>query len=285
MTKPLLRFAPSPNGFLHLGHAYSALYTWGRARELDGKVLLRIEDIDTKRCRDEYVVQIYDDLAWLGLDWPDSVTEPVRVQSQHFDDYRAAADKLREIGLLYRCYCTRKQVIAAADGATDPDGAARYSGTCKHIASDEAIKAQSADTPFAIRLDMPKAIEVLRQGGKQHLLEECSQYADLQKWGDVVLVRKDTPTSYHLSVVVDDAIQNITHVTRGQDMFAATAIHILLQGLLDLATPQYEHHQLIKDDGGRKLAKSLKDRSIKAMREEGVSMAQVTTLLKVNDHS
>lgn len=271
MIKPLLRFAPSPNGYLHLGHAYSALYTWARARELGGRVLLRIEDIDIARCRDEYVAQIYDDLAWLGLDWPHSSAEPVRVQSHHFDDYRAAAEKLMEMGLLYRCYCTRKQVIAAADGAKDPDGAACYSGACKHIRGDEAGKVQNADIPFALRLDMDKAIEVLRQDGKLYLREKCVKYADLQNWGDVVLVRKDTPTSYHLSVVVDDAIQNISHVTRGKDMFAATAIHILLQGLLDLPTPHYDHHDLITDGDGRKLAKSFRDRSIKAMREEGIS--------------
>lgn len=279
VTGPILRFAPSPNGYLHLGHAYSALFTWARARELMGTVLLRIEDIDTGRCRAEYVSQIFDDLAWLGLKWPHSQENSVRIQSQHFDDYRTASDKLVKMGLLYRCNCTRKQIIAGAKGAMDPDGAARYSGICSHLDRTGPARALEFDTPFALRLDMDKAIEVLRQRGQVELLEQCARFADLSAWSDVVIVRKDTPTSYHLSVVIDDAIQNISHVTRGKDMFEATAIHILLQGLLELPTPHYEHHDLVTADDGRKLAKSLRDRSIKAMREDGVNAEEMIAML------
>ncbi len=271
MTKPILRFAPSPNGYLHLGHAYSAFFTWSRAKALNAEVLLRIEDIDTGRCRPEYVQQIYDDLTWLGLKWFETSQNPVRIQSQHFDDYRAATARLSQLGLLYKCFCTRKQVIAASNGQKDPDGAARYGLTCKNLSETDVQAQEKHGKAFALRLDMDKAIEHMHATGKANLLKECTKYANLHSWGDIVLVRKDTPTSYHLSVVVDDAKQNITHVTRGMDMFPSTAIHILLQSLLNLPTPKYEHHKLIKDPTGRKLAKSLRDRSIKAMREEGMS--------------
>ena len=236
---------------------------------------MRIEDIDTGRCRAEYVRQIYDDLAWLGLDWPDSAANPVRVQSQHFDDYQVASRQLSDMGLLYPCFCTRKQVVASSEGAIDPDGAARYGGVCKCLSVGSVEKRRKSGETYALRLHLDKAIAYLMKAGKADVLAQCGQYADLAEWGDVVLVRKDTPTSYHLSVVVDDAKQNVTYVMRGMDMQASTAIHILLQGLLNLPTPTYEHHGLIKDDTGRKLAKSLRDRSIKAMREEGVSLVEV----------
>ncbi|VAV90529.1 Glutamyl-Q tRNA(Asp) synthetase, partial [hydrothermal vent metagenome] len=240
-----------------MGHAYSALFTWDAAKKAGGQVLLRIEDIDLGRCRGEYRDQIYDDLAWLGLSWP----KPVRIQSEHFDDYRAAAAVLRDEGLLFPCFCSRKQIVDASDGQKDPDGAVRYPGTCRHLSLQEVQLKKASGEKFSLRLDMARAIEMVGKVGRD--------YADLENWGDVVLVRKDIPTSYHLSVVVDDGLQGITHVTRGMDMFAATAIHILLQKLLELETPDYQHHELVEDNLGRKLAKSEGDKSLKALRAEG----------------
>ena len=269
MSKPIFRFAPSPNGELHLGHAYSALYTWAAANKAGGTVLLRIEDIDTGRCRPHFTEQIFADLKWLGLSWP----QPVRIQSEHFDDYQAAAKTLELAGLTYRCFCTRKQVQAAANNKRDPDGALSYPGTCKHL-SDEQVAEKTADnTPFAVRLDMSKAIKTAPG--------QARQFSNLENWGDVVLVRKDTPTSYHLSVVVDDALQGITHVTRGMDMFAATSIHIILQNLLKLSTPHYDHHKLINDDAGQKLAKTINSRSLRALRDNGATATQIKKMLGV----
>lgn len=265
-TKPVFRFAPSPNGNLHTGHAFSALFIWAEAAKTGGQVLLRIEDIDLGRCRVEYREQIYNDLAWLGLTWP----QPVRLQSEYFDDYRAAAAVLRGKGLLFPCFCTRKQIAANSDGSTDPDGAARYPGTCKHLSAEELAAKQANGEKYAERLDMTKAIEMVGKVG--------GEYADLEDWGDVILVRKDIPTSYHLSVVTDDALQNITHVTRGMDMHPATAIHILLQKLLGLRTPEYLHHKLVADDLGRKLAKSAADKSLKALRDEGLEVEDLMAL-------
>ncbi len=269
MSKPIFRFAPSPNGYLHTGHAYSALFTWQAAQQAGGEVLLRIEDIDTGRCRPEYTEQIFDDLAWLGLSWP----EPVRVQSEHFDDYRKAAVVLAGKDLLYPCFCSRKQIAARARGDFDPDGAVRYPGTCKHLNADEVQRRQDSGEVFALRLDMDKAIGLVGPIGQE--------YSDLSEWGDVVLVRKDTPTSYHLSVVVDDTIQGVTNVTRGMDMYAATAIHLLLQKLLGLPTPHYQHHRLVEDDMGRKLGKSDGDKSLKALRDEGVQPGDLVAIFEL----
>jgi glutamyl-Q tRNA(Asp) synthetase len=266
MTKPIFRFAPSPNGELHLGHAYSALFTWAEAGKADGEVLLRIEDIDVGRCRPEYTEQIFEDLKWLGLDWP----EPVRCQHQHFNDYRAAATKLQGEGLLFACFCSRKQ-LAAAGQACDPDGAVRYPGSCKHLTAEDVAARKATGEPFALRLDMGKV--VARIG------EVASEFALLADWGDVVLVRKDVPTSYHLSVVVDDGLQGVSHVTRGMDMCAATAIHIALQKLLGLTTPAYHHHQLIESGDGRKLSKSARDQSLKSLRLAGLTGNEIRTML------
>lgn len=269
MSKPIFRFAPSPNGYLHLGHAYSALFTWHEAKKIDGNVLLRIENIDIGRCRSEYTRQIFDDLTWLGLSWP----EPVRIQSQHFGDYHNAAAKLADRGVLYPCFCTRKQIREASDGMTDPDAAPRYPGTCRHLSQQDIQHCKNAGLPHAMRLDMAKAME---------LVDKFDQdYASLEDWGDVVIVRKDIPTSYHLSVVVDDALQNITHVTRGMDMYAATAIHLLLQKLLELPSPHYQHHQLIRGDTGRKLSKSAADRSLKSLREQGLTADELRLSLRL----
>jgi len=266
MSNPIFRFAPSPNGYLHLGHAYSALFTWNAAAKAGGEVLLRIEDIDIGRCRAEYTEQIFDDLAWLGLSWP----EPVRVQSEHFDDYRAAAAILSRKGLLYPCFCSRKQISAHAQGDFDPDGAVRYPGTCKHLSGDEVAQRQSSGEAFALRLDMTRALAEIGP------VEQT--FSELKDWGDVVLVRKDVATSYHLSVVVDDALQGVTHVTRGVDMYAATAVHLVLQQLLGLPSPHYQHHELIKDDVGRKLAKSLEDQSLKDFRTGGLKLGDLLKL-------
>ena len=274
-----LRFAPSPNGALHLGHAYSALFAQNMASDLDGTLLLRIEDIDTLRCKPEFTERVFEDLAWLGLRWP----QPVRCQSEHLAAYTTALDRLDRLRLLYPCFCTRKK-LNAAGAAKDPDGAPVYPGTCKLRTADDQMKLMTAGVPFAMRLDMAKAIVA---GGKLSFRELVNTssgeaetlMADPRVWGDVVVARKDIGTSYHMAVVVDDAVQNISHVTRGTDLFAATAIHRLLQVLLELPQPQYAHHELISDDTGRKLSKSAGDRSLGALRQAGVSADEVRELL------
>ena len=269
MSRPLLRFAPSPNGFLHLGHALSALVTWHAAAQLGGTALLRIEDIDTARCKPEFTQSIFEDLEWLGLSWP----EPVLVQSERFDIYAEAANRLRDMDLLYPCFCSRAEIAEKATG-TDPDGAPLYPGTCRHLTNAERIERLERGDPVQFRLDTEAA--VARTGvltytviGPTILDRPQIRYARPQRWGDVVLQRKDTPTSYHLSVVVDDAAQGITHVTRGRDLEAATDIHVLLQMLLGLPTPLYHFHRLLLGDDGEKLAKSKGSQSLKDLRAQG----------------
>jgi glutamyl-Q tRNA(Asp) synthetase len=280
VTKPVFRFAPSPNGRLHLGHAYSALLNADFARRFDGRLLLRIEDIDTTRCRPEFEAAIYEDLAWLGLRWE----EPVRRQSEHFDDYRAAFRRLQGRGLVYPCFCSRKDIAAAVTcreaeagqpWPRDPDGASLYPGTCRLIPPDEVNRRLAAGELHAWRLDMA-ALQTLRPGpfsyrrfdrdGREEIVA-----SDPWRWGDAVLVRKDTPTSYHLSVVADDALQGVTHVVRGQDLEAATDLHVLLQNLLGLPTPLYHHHGLVLDPGGDKLAKSRQSQSLAELRAAGAT--------------
>ena len=269
MSRPLLRFAPSPNGFLHLGHALSALVTWHAAAQLGGTALLRIEDIDTARCKPEFTQSIFEDLEWLGLSWP----EPVLVQSERFDIYAEAANRLRDMDLLYPCFCSRAEIAEKATG-TDPDGAPLYPGTCRHLTNAERIERLERGDPVQFRLDTEAA--VARTGvltytviGPTILDRPQIRYVWPQRWGDVVLQRKDTPTSYHLSVVVDDAAQGITHVTRGRDLEAATDIHVLLQMLLGLPTPLYHFHRLLLGDDGEKLAKSKGSQSLKDLRAQG----------------
>ncbi len=269
MSKPLLRFAPSPNGSLHLGHALSALATWGAAARLGGTALLRIEDIDTARCKPEFTQAIFEDLAWLGLNWP----EPVLVQSERFDIYAHAANRLRAMDLLYPCFCSRAQIAEHSTG-TDPDGAPLYPGTCRHLSNAERIERLERGDPVQFRLDTATAME--RTGmltfsviGPTILDRPQIRYARPERWGDVVLQRKDIPTSYHLSVVVDDAAQAITHVTRGRDLEAATDIHVLLQMLLGLPTPYYHFHRLLLGDDGQKLAKSKGSQSLADLRAQG----------------
>ena len=254
-----------------MGHALSAIRNFESANRLGGRFLLRIEDIDLGRRRPEYETAIYEDLAWLGLDWE----KPVRRQSDHFDDYRAAADKLRAGGLLYRCCCTRADIARTVadrpDWPRDPDGALLYPGTCRHR---DLSNAQDV----AWRLDMRRAVELClnpswREFGEGD--EPQSIAADPLAWGDIVLVRKDVPTSYHLSVTVDDALQDVTDVMRGRDLYHATSVHRVLQTLLDLREPNYRHHHLLLDVDGRKLSKSDGAKSLRAMREAGVSAAEV----------
>jgi glutamyl-Q tRNA(Asp) synthetase len=269
LSKPVLRFAPSPNGLLHLGHAYSALYSWHAATLLGGTVLLRIEDIDAERSKPEFTQAIFEDLHWLGLDWP----EPVMQQSARLDIYAAAGNRLRDQGLLYPCFCSRSDIAAAATD-TDPDGAPLYPGTCRHLDRGEQITRLERDDPVQFRLDTEGAIErtgMLTFTAVGPLVTDRPQvrYARPQRWGDVVLQRKGTPTSYHLSVVVDDAAQGVTHVTRGRDMEAATDIHVLLQMLLGLPSPIYNFHRLILDDAGKKLAKSRGSESLADLRTKG----------------
>lgn len=268
-SKPLLRFAPSPNGLLHLGHAYSALYTWNAARLFGGTALLRIEDIDAERSKPEFVAAIFNDLNWLGLDWP----EPVMQQSERLDAYAAAGNHLRDMGLLYPCFCSRAELAAHATG-TDPDGAPLYPGTCRHMDRGEQIERLERGNPVQFRLDVDKAMSrvgMLTFSVVGPLVTDRPQirHARPERWGDVVLQRKGMPTSYHLSVVVDDAAQGITHVTRGRDMEAATDIHALLQMLLGLNSPIYNFHRLILDDSGKKLAKSRSSESLADLRNKG----------------
>lgn len=265
----VFRFAPSPNGFLHLGHAFSALLNDRLARESGGRFLLRIEDIDTGRARPEFEQAIYEDLAWLGLDWE----RPVRRQSEHFDDYARALMRLDALGLLYACDCRRSDIVRAAqsrsDGPRDPDGAPHYPGTCR-LKPNRSAEEVLATGGVALRLDMRKAIERAGQGLSWREGGSLVS-ADPARWGDVILARKDTPASYHLAVVVDDAIQGVTDVVRGRDLYHATSVHRLLQRLLDLPEPRYRHHDLLCDTTGEKLAKSRKSETLLDLRLSGVS--------------
>jgi glutamyl-Q tRNA(Asp) synthetase len=272
-TGPIVtRFAPSPTGYLHLGHVRSAFEGWRAAREAGGRFLLRLEDIDVTRCRDDYATAIIEDLGWLGLDWDG----PVRRQSQHFDDYQTAIDHLDALGVLYPCFCTRREIqaeIARAGGAPQGDLGPPYPGTCRHLAPADRLAKQRAGHDFALRLDVVRALALT---GPLDWIEEGSGTPPLVKadpaaLGDVVLARKDAPTSYHLAVTVDDALQGVTLVTRGVDLAPSTHIHRLLQALLGLATPRYRHHPLLTDTTGRRLAKRDRAQTIRAMRADGIA--------------
>jgi len=266
------RFAPSPTGWLHLGHAYAALFA---AEQADGgRFLIRLEDIDATRARPEYEEAIFEDLAWLGLSWE----KPVRRQSDHFDDYRAALGQLEAKGLLYPCFCTRREIqdeIARAGNAPQgPDGPL-YPGTCRNLDADERQKRLASGDAYALRLDVNQALQLI---GTPLTFTELSLgeiIANPTIFGDVVLARKDTPASYHLAVVVDDALQGITLVTRGEDLLSATHLHRLLQHLLHLPVPRWHHHRLITDEAGKRLAKRDDARSLKSLRESGWSPDRV----------
>ncbi|NVK60114.1 MAG: tRNA glutamyl-Q(34) synthetase GluQRS [Rhodobacteraceae bacterium] len=281
------RFAPSPTGPLHLGHAYSALLNHDKARAGGGSFLLRIDDLDQSRSRPEWEAQLKDDLHWLGLDWP----EPCRRESEHLAEYDAALDRLWAMGLLYPCSCSRRDIrealSAPQEGAplTGPDGLV-YPGTCRPLAAVEGPRPR--DT--TLRLDMARACARLA-GAPIAFLETgtapgvatgtvLSEPAEMiQGIGDVVLARKDMGAAYHLAVVVDDAAQAITHVIRGADLFEATRIHVLLQNLLGLSTPIYHHHDLIRDDNGKRLAKRDDARAIALYRSEGLTPSALRTMI------
>ncbi|MEO8557960.1 MAG: tRNA glutamyl-Q(34) synthetase GluQRS [Rhodospirillales bacterium] len=263
MDKHITRFAPSPTGLLHLGHARSALVGWRAAQQSGGRFLLRIEDIDVGRCREEFVAAIFEDLAWLGLQWE----QPVRRQSRHFADYSDALDCLTEQGVLYPCFCTRADIAAASSAPHGPDGPL-YPGTCRPLSDAERLGRIASGEAYALRLDVGKAL-AMTGSLTWHDDEAGDVAADPLSLGDVVLARKDVPTSYHLAVTVDDHLQGVTLVTRGLDLFHATHIHRLLQALLGYAVPRYRHHALIVDTQGRRLAKRDKSLTLRALREAG----------------
>jgi len=272
---PVTRFAPSPTGYLHLGHAYSALVA--RDRAADGRFLLRIEDIDRGRCRGEYEAAILEDLEWLGLSWE----TPVRRQSEHMGDYADAIERLKGLGVLYPCFCTRRDIAreieAAGHAPQGPDGPV-YPGTCRAMAAAERNRKMDEGWAFALRLDMELArskssaldwVSVDDAGNRDTVR------ATPEIFGDVVLARKDVPTSYHLACTLDDHLQGITLVTRGADLFRATHVHRLIQALLGLDTPDYHHHRMLRDSVGTRLAKRDGAMAIRALRGQGKSAADV----------
>jgi glutamyl-Q tRNA(Asp) synthetase len=284
---PVFRFAPSPNGYLHLGHACSALLNVDLARRAGGRLLLRIEDIDPTRCKPEYEEAILEDLAWLGVDWE----RPVRRQSEHLADYRAALDKLAADGLLYPSFESRAEIaklVAQREtgGAwpRDPDGAPLYPGAAKSLSAAERARRIESGAPYALRLDMEGAVARAgaldwNEAGEGPNGETGAVAANPRAWGDVILGRKETPTSYHLSVVVDDALQGVTDVVRGADLFHATSVHRLLQRLLGLRVPNYRHHGLIRDEGGHKLAKSTHATGLRELRAAGAAPADIRRMV------
>jgi glutamyl-Q tRNA(Asp) synthetase len=287
MTPPVFRFAPSPNGFLHLGHALSALMNADLAAESGGRLLLRIEDIDRTRCRPEYESAIYDDLAWLGVAWE----QPVRRQSEHFDAYRQALETLQAQDLVYASFESRGDIAAlvterGANWPRDPDGAPLYPGSRNSMSDDERTSRMVAGEPYALRLDMAKAVARAgalswSEAGRGPAGETGEIAARPDAWGDVILARKEMPTSYHLSVVVDDALQGVTHVVRGQDLFWSSSVHRLLQALLGLPAPAYRHHRLIVDSSGRKLSKSTQATALRSLRAGGVTPADIRRMISL----
>jgi glutamyl-Q tRNA(Asp) synthetase len=274
MRQPVFRFAPSPNGRLHLGHAYSALLNERLAKESGGRLLLRIEDIDRERCTAENVARAMEDLRWLEI----AFEEPVLHQSSRMPDYRDAVVQLMELGLLYVCTCSRKTLADHAarnpEAARDPEGQPLYPGTCRRIA--HAFNKESI-----LRLDMQRALQLCgaRTGSLAWSEKGGTRPADPSRWGDVIIARKGIGTSYHLAVVVDDAWQDVTDVVRGEDLLEATAIHRLLQVLLGLPEPRYHHHALIRHGSGRKLAKSKGDESLADLRAAGMTATEIRATL------
>ncbi len=275
------RFAPSPTGFLHMGHAYSAFAGWHAARMAGGLFLLRVEDIDTGRCRPHFEDAIYEDLAWLGLTWE----RPVRRQSEHLPDYRAALAALESLGVVYPCFCTRKaiqqEVARMSRAPHGPDGAL-YPGTCRNLPQAERDQRIGDGNAYALRLDSARAASVI---GEATWLDELAgpQRVMPALFGDVVLARRDVPTSYHLSVTVDDHLQDITLVTRGEDLFHATHVHRTLQILLGYKAPIYRHHRLITDDAGQRLAKRSDAMSIRHHRAAGMAPGEIWSSIGVSD--
>jgi glutamyl-Q tRNA(Asp) synthetase len=288
MSSLVCRFAPSPNGHLHLGHALSALMNVDLARAAGGRFLLRIEDIDRARCRRELEAAIYEDLAWLGVAWDGAV----RRQSEHLDAYRSALARLEAQGLVYPSFESRAEIAALAAGGApgtwprDPDGAPLYPGTAAALSRSERARRIAAGEPYALRLDMAAAIARAdasalswTETGSGPDGETGSVAAQPARWGDVVLGRKEAAASYHLAVVIDDACQGITHVMRGRDLFWSTGIHRLLQALLDLRAPVYHHHRLVLDADGRKLSKSTQATALRSLRQDGIAAAEIRRMV------
>ncbi len=271
------RFAPSPTGHLHRGHAYAALFANQVAQDTGGRFVVRMEDIDEGRCRAAFEVSILEDLKWLGLSWE----TPLRRQSEHMDDYARAIEVLDQADLIYPCFCTRKDIMREIGAAAHaphhipygPHGPL-YPGVCRNLSLDEQVTRQKTGEPFALRLNMSRAIE---NTGELTWEDQGTgvQLATPEIFGDVVLARKDTPTSYHLAVTLDDHLQGVTLVTRGVDLFAATHVHRLLQALLHLDTPRYHHHELKTDAGGCRLAKRDSTETLNAFRKKGVNPAHI----------
>ena len=287
MQPPVFRFAPSPNGYLHLGHAYSALLNFDLAQQSGGRFLLRIEDIDPTRCRPEFETAIDQDLDWLGIAWE----QPVRRQSCHLGDYREAVERLSARGLLYPSFESRAEIArlveqreANGPWPRDPDGAPLYPGTAKSLSGDERARWLQSGAPFALRLDMAAACAIAGdldwiEHGEGPEGKTGKVAARPQAWGDVILARRESPTSYHLSVVIDDALQGVTDVVRGRDLFWSTSVHRLLQALLGLPQPAYRHHRLVLDDGCQKLSKSTGSTGLRELRAGGASAADIRRLV------
>ena len=274
------RFAPSPTGYLHLGHALSALTAWRRARAACGRFLLRIEDIDPGRCRPDFAAAIEEDLAWLGLDWDG----PVRVQSRHLADYRLLLDAMLARGLLYPCFCTRTEILAEVAASTSaphaPDGSPVYPGTCRRLTATQRQARIDAGERFALRLDMAQALAAVPGLLTFEEDDEGVIACDPAQFGDVVLARKDAPASYHLCVTHDDALQGVTLVTRGVDLQPATHLHRLIQALMGWPAPRYAHHRLLTDASGRRLAKRDKAATLRDLRAAGWAPAAVREMVE-----
>jgi glutamyl-Q tRNA(Asp) synthetase len=253
MSQPVFRFAPTPNGYLHLGHAYSALLNQKMAADADGRLLLRIEDTDQTRARPEFVSAIHEDLTWLGLTWE----TPIRVQSEHFAEYETALHKLWDADYAFPCFCTRKTMERS--DIMNPDGQPLYAGTCRHITRNDAEHRIAHSEAFGWRFK--------------------TERTDASFWGDVMIAKPKTGSWYHIAVVVDDAAQGVTHVVRGMDVEPSTALHRLLQARLGLPTPHYHHHKLILDENGQKLSKSVASTSIRSMRAEGMTVKEIRVRL------
>jgi glutamyl-Q tRNA(Asp) synthetase len=286
MPQHVFRFAPSPNGWLHAGHALSALTGFRMARRHGGRFLLRIENIDTARTRPEYVAAIEEDLGWLGIAWDG----PIVRQQDRFPRYASAAQRLQDMGLLYRCFATRGEIAAATgpNSPVDPDGTPLYPGLHRSLSADDIARRLSEGQPHAWRIDIARAVEIATRPMPDGLsFTECTADGhrrrvpvDPRVWGDAVIIRKDTPASYHLAVVVDDADQSVTWVTRGMDLFAATSVHRLLQTLFAWPEPLYHHHPLLSAPDGRKLSKSAGDVSLRALRRDGLSASDLIAALE-----
>jgi glutamyl-Q tRNA(Asp) synthetase len=275
------RFAPSPTGYLHLGHAFSALTAWQLARNAGGRFLLRLEDIDPTRCRPEYAAGILEDLAWLGLDWDGEV----RVQSEHLPEYQGVLDTLSARGLLYPCFCTRSDIAreaqAAASAPHTPDGGPRYPGTCRSLTRQEREARLAAGIPFVLRLDMNAAHDLVGDDLTFDEIGRGTLRCDYRRFGDAVLARKDVPASYHLCVTHDDALQGVTVVSRGEDIRESTSLHRMIQALMGWPQPRYLHHALRTNDAGVRLAKRDGAATLRALRNQGITPSRVRSMAGV----